>query len=122
MRLEPDSTKPLYIQIAESIEDEILDGILTEGERAYSQYQVAEHMGINPATAGKGIKLLEQEGILFKKRGLGMFVTEGAAEVIKKKRVNSFMSVAVKALLIEAHKLGINKSDIKAMIDAMEVE
>lgn len=123
MRLDLESTKPIYIQISEGIEDDILNGILKEGERAYSQYQVASDYNINPATAGKGIKVLEQEGILFKKRGLGMFVEEGAKIKILEKRKTTFKTDILLELLKEAKKLGINKAELKDMIDLIpEVE
>lgn len=122
MRIDPSGNKPLYIQIAEGIEEEIMSGILTEGGRAYSQYQVAEDISINPATAGKGIKKLEQEGILFKKRGLGMFVAEGARKKIQEKRALVFKEEILMNMLTEAKKLGLDKQDIVSMIESMEVK
>lgn len=119
MRLDLQSTKPIYIQIAEGIEDDILNGILEEDGRAYSQYQVASAYNINPATAGKGIKALELEGILSKRRGLGMFVVEGAKKKILEKRKSLFMSEILLEMIKEAKKLGINKTELKNMIDAI---
>ncbi len=96
MKLSHDSIKPIYIQIAEGIEDDILDDILIENKQAYSQYQIAKQFNINPATAAKGINLLVHEGILYKKRGMGMHVSEGAKEMIQVKRKENFYSTMLK--------------------------
>lgn len=78
--------KSIYIQIKEMIESDILRDILLEEERVPSTNELAKLYAINPATAAKGVNLLVDEGILYKKRGIGMFVAEGAKEQIMKKR------------------------------------
>jgi DNA-binding transcriptional regulator YhcF (GntR family) len=72
--------KPIYVQISEWLENEILCGNIKENEKIYSQYQLAEMFNINPATAAKGINILADQGILYKKRGLGMFLSTDAKE------------------------------------------
>lgn len=119
MKIEQDNLKPIYIQIAEGIEDDILNGILQEDEQAYSQYQISKQFNINPATAAKGINLLVSEGILYKKRGLGMHVSVSAKEMIQKKRKQYFFSNMLRELLHEADKLGITGEEIKKMIDEL---
>jgi len=116
MFLSNDSTKPIYIQIAEQIEDEILTKVLAEGSQVYSTNQISSLYQINPATAGKGINLLVDEGILYKKRGLGMFVAEGAVKLIQKKRRLSFYNDYLIKTLTEAEKLGITKDELVNMI------
>lgn len=120
MKILQDSLKPIYIQIAEGIEDDILNGILTENKQAYSQYQIAKQFNINPATAAKGINVLVSEGILYKKRGMGMHVSEGAKEMIQTKRKENFYTTLLKSLLVEAKKLGISKDEIKERMDKIE--
>lgn len=117
MNIQSDSLKPIYLQIAEGIEDDILKGIIGEDEQAYSQYQIAKMFNINPATAAKGINILVQEEILYKKRGLGMHVSKGAKEMIKEKRKLVFFETTLNELLQEAKKLGISNDEIKEMID-----
>ncbi|MDY0410293.1 GntR family transcriptional regulator [Paracerasibacillus soli] len=78
MKLDVDSIKPIYIQIAEWIENKILEGTFQQDEKVFSQYQLAEKFNINPATAAKGLHMLSEEDILYTKRGLGKFVKEGA--------------------------------------------
>ncbi|QUI23748.1 GntR family transcriptional regulator [Vallitalea pronyensis] len=119
MKLSHDSIKPIYIQIAEGIEDDILDDILLENKQAYSQYHIAKQFNINPATAAKGINMLVHEGILYKKRGMGMHVSEGAKEMIQVKRKENFYSTMLKSLLIEAKKIGISKEEILDRINQM---
>lgn len=116
MLLSDESIKPIYMQIAESIEDDILTGRLAEGEQVYSTNQIASMYQINPATAGKGINLLVDEKILFKRRGLGMFVADGAADIIREKRRKSFYSDYLLKTLQEAQKLGISPEDLAKMI------
>ena len=78
--------KSIYLQIREMIERDILRDNLQEEERVPSTNELAKLYAINPATAAKGINLLVDEGILYKKRGIGMFVAAGAKEQIKKKK------------------------------------
>ena len=73
MILDTDGTKPIYMQISEWIETEILNGNFVVDQKVSSQYQLAEMFNINPATAAKGLTILADENILYKKRGLGMF-------------------------------------------------
>lgn len=112
-----DSIKPIYIQIAEWLEAEILNGNLTEDERIYSQYQLAEIFTINPATAAKGLNLLADEGIVYKKRGLGMFVSPHAQSYILKKRKNQILNQMIRDLVDEAVRLGVKKKDLMRMIE-----
>lgn len=77
--------KSIYIQISEMIENDILRDILCEEERVPSTNELAKLYAINPATAAKGINILVEAGIVYKKRGIGMFVAKGAKEVIQKK-------------------------------------
>ena len=82
--------KSIYLQISEMIENDILRDILLEDDKVPSTNELAKFFKINPATAAKGINLLVDEGILYKKRGIGMFVTIGAKEAIKNKRKDAF--------------------------------
>ena len=107
-----DSIKPIYIQIAEWLEDEILKGNIVEEEQVPSKNQFASIYKINPATANKGINILVDENILYKKRGIGMFVTSDAKEIILKKRKEAFLKEFIDKLLYEADKLEISKDQI----------
>lgn len=116
MKLILDDSKPIYIQVAEGIEDDILNGLLKEEEQVMSTNQFSEVYGINPATSRKGINILADEDILYKKRGIGMFVKTGAKEYIKEKRRKSFFKDFVLKTIKEGEKLGINKEEIIDMI------
>lgn len=85
--------KSIYIQIKEMIENDILRDILLEEERVPSTNELAKLFSINPATAAKGVNLLVDEGTLYKKRGIGMFVSAGAKKTIMEKRKNIFMTI-----------------------------
>lgn len=108
--------KSIYLQIGEMIETDILRGILLEEERAPSTNELAKIYAINPATAAKGINMLVDSGILYKKRGIGMFVAPGAKEQILKRRREEFYNHFVKKLLQEAASIGLNKEQVIQMI------
>ncbi|MGI1658288.1 MAG: GntR family transcriptional regulator [Desulfitobacterium sp.] len=116
MIFKPDSIKPIYVQIAEWLEAEILSGQLAEDERVYSQYQLAEMFTINPATAAKGLNLLADEGMVYKKRGLGMFVSTQAKEYILTKRKQQVLGQMVKDLVAEAQRLGVEEKELLQMM------
>lgn len=109
--------KSIYIQIKEMIESDILRDILLEEERVPSTNELAKLYAINPATAAKGVNLLVDEGILYKKCGIGMFVAEGAKEQIMKKKKEHFYDDYIKSLLAEARNLGITKQELITMIE-----
>ena len=108
--------KSIYIQIKDMIEDDILRDVLLEEERVPSTNELARLYAINPATAAKGVNLLVDEGILYKKRGIGMFVATGAKAQIQGKRREQFYDNYVKSLMAEAMSLGITKKELVAMI------
>ena len=114
--------KSIYIQIKEMIERDILRNILLEEERVPSTNELAKLYAINPATAAKGVNLLVDEGMLYKKRGIGMFVATGAKKQIMEKRKKNFYDDYVKSLMAEAHSLGITRQELIAMIQEAENE
>ena len=108
--------KSIYIQIKEMLERDILKDIILEEEKVPSTNELAKLYAINPATAAKGVNLLVDEGILYKKRGIGMFVAAGAKEAIKKKKREHFFEDYIKGMLTEAASLRITKEDLIEMI------
>ncbi len=108
--------KSIYIQIREMIENDILREILLEEEKVPSTNELAKVYAINPATAAKGVNLLVDEGILYKKRGIGMFVATGAKSMISARRKERFYDDYVKNLMAEAVSLGISKEELIEMI------
>nr|WP_233711238.1 GntR family transcriptional regulator [Lederbergia citrisecunda] len=114
--LNSDSSKPIYVQISEWLENEIISGNFNNDDKVYSQYQLAELFNINPATAAKGLNILAEEQILYKKRGLGMFVADGARARILDKRKNETLKELVDALVIEAKRLNVSENELINMI------
>ena len=106
----------IYLQIAHMIEDDILRGIYREEEQVPSTNELARALRINPATAAKGINLLVEQGILYKKRGIGMFVASGAKGQIIAKRKNSFYDSFIVNLVEEARSLSISEDELVEMI------
>src|SRR3954453_9290041 len=99
--LDMDDSKPIYVQIAEWIEKGIIDGTLQADEKVHSQYQLADLFNINPATAGKGLTLLLDAEIVYKRRGLGTFVSPGARKKLLAKRKEDTLQRLIKELLNE---------------------
>ena len=110
--------KSIYLQIAEMIETDILRDILLEEERVPSTNELANLYAINPATAAKGVNILVDEGVLYKKRGIGMFVSAGAKEAILSRRKNEFYDNYVKKLLEEAASIGLGKEEVIQLIQS----
>ena len=111
-----DENRPIFMQIAERIENDIIAGELPEETQVPSTNQFASFYQINPATAAKGVNLLVDQGILYKKRGLGMYVAPGARARLLEKRREQFYEQYVVAMIREAEKLGITQEQLVDMI------
>ena len=107
-----DSIKPVYIQIAEAIEDDIISGKLVEGGAAYSQLVISREINVNPATAAKGINVLVAKGILCKQRGASMTIAEGALQRLLSERRENGLRELISNLVSEAKRLGISEDEI----------
>ena len=108
--------RALFLQIAESIEDQIVDGSLAEESQAPSTNELAAFYRINPATAAKGVSMLVDQGVLYKRRGIGMFVAAGARERVLSARRGVFSDRYLEPLLAEAQRLGLSPDDLVALI------
>ena len=111
---------PIYMQIAEWLENEILADRLVADGKVYSQYQLAEMFNINPATAGKGLTILLENDILYKKRGLGMFVVEGAkSKILLTRRVHTLTQL-VEEIVKEARRLDVSDEELINLIKKVQ--
>jgi GntR family transcriptional regulator len=111
-----DDNRPIFVQVAERIENDIIEGALPEESQVPSTNQFASFYQINPATAARGVNLLVDQEILYKKRGVGMFVASGARAKLLEKRREQFFAQYVMVMLQEAAKLGITIDQLVAMI------
>ncbi len=111
-----DDGRPIFLQIAELIENQVIDGSLAEGAQVPSINEVAAFHRINPATALKGISLLVDAGVLYKRRGIGMFVADGARDRLLADRRERFAAEYVQPLVIEARALGLTTDHLIEMI------
>ena len=111
------STQPLFRQIASLVEDAIVDGTLGEGDRAPSTNELADFHNINPATARKGISLRVDIGVLDKRRGIGMFVADGALAKIRERRRADFAAEYMAPLVDEAVRLGYHRAQLHDLFD-----
>ena len=109
--------RPLFVQITEQIESAIIDGSLAEEDQVPSTNELAAFHRINPATALKGINRLVADGVLYKRRGIGMFVSAGARDLLRQRRRADFARQYVEPLVAEARKLGLGPDEIKSLLD-----
>ena len=117
MNINPNIEKPIFIQIAEQLEDSIFTGIFPEETKIPSTNEISALLNINPHTVLKGMNMLVDNEIIYKKRGLGMFVKEGAVKKIRLKRQSKFYEQYVEALIKEASKLQMTKEEIISLIE-----
>ena len=112
-----DSERPIFIQLAEQLEDAILSGAYGEGAQVPSITEYSLAYKINPATALKGINLLVDAGLLYKKRGGGMFVAKGAREALAKRRREGYFEQSVLPAVREAKNLGIKLPELLKLVE-----
>ncbi|MDX2376281.1 GntR family transcriptional regulator [Microbacterium sp. LRZ72] len=108
--------RPLFLQIAENVEEQIVAGTLPEETRAPSTNELAAFYRINPATAAKGVSMLVDRGVLYKRRGIGMFVAAGAREQILTERREDFDARYLHPLLTEAKRIGLDLDEVLALL------
>lgn len=113
-----DGRDPIYLQIADQIRQDVVAGTLLEDEPVMSTNQYATAFRINPATAAKAFAELVAEGVLYKRRGVGMFVAAGARERLTQERRARFFADVLEPVIAEARRLGIPVTDLRAHLDA----
>ena len=114
-----DSNKLIFEQVADMVEDQILDDLLKAGDQSPSTTEFSNVYGINPATARKGLNILVDQGILYKKRGMGMFVTDDAKKIIIRKRKDAYISNILPDLIKNMTMLGITKEELIIEIEKL---
>jgi GntR family transcriptional regulator len=117
LQINPNLDTPIFMQIAQQLEDSIFTGIFQEETKIPSTNEISALLDINPHTVLKGMNILVQDEIIYKKRGLGMYVKEGAVTRIMKKRQEQFYDQYVSVLLDEATKLQMTKEEVIALIE-----
>ena len=109
-------TEPLYLQIAQWLENKIVSGQLRADDQIPSTTELSQSLKINPATIRKGVGILVDKGIVYKKRGMGMYVAENANENARDDRRVKFYDDYIAPLLTEAQRLGLSREDIIEML------
>jgi DNA-binding transcriptional regulator YhcF (GntR family) len=109
-------TEPLFIQIAQWLEDRIVTGQIQADEQIPSTTELSQVLKINPATVRKGVNLLVEKGLVYKKRGMGMYVAEHATEHVRDDRRVKFYDDYIAPLLAEAQRLGLSRADLIEML------
>ena len=109
--------KPIFVQLIEMIEDNIISGVWDEGELIISSTQICKLYNVNPATAMRALQELAASGVLVKDRGIGMRVAKGARAQTASNRKNVVLNEMLEGLVSGAKKLGISKQDLRAMLE-----
>jgi GntR family transcriptional regulator len=117
-----DESRPIFIQIAEQVENDIIEGALEEDEQIPSTNELAAFHRINPATALKGVNRLVDDGTVAKRRGIGMFVTPGARARLIQRRRADFATEYIRPLIVEAEKLGIDIEELAGLLRAERIQ
>ena len=112
-----DGTRPIFLQLAEMLEEGIISGAYPEVGQIPSITEFSAALKINPATALKGINLLVDEGLVYKKRGVGMFVATGARDALLQKRRESFYTERVRPVAREASSLGLTLPELTGLVE-----
>lgn len=120
MRAQLDESQPLFQQITQMIMDEIVEGQLKEGEQVPSENELSQFYNINRATVRKGLQTLIDQNIIYKQRGIGMFVKEGAMKLLLKERQNHYRSLYIHPLLEEAKRIGLSIDEVIHIIQEEE--
>ncbi len=117
MKIDFESQTPIFLQVSQGLEDEILSGVYREKQQIPSITELSAAYKINPATALKGINLLVDNNIVYKKRGIGMFVASGALQKLKEKRQEEFFNQYILPLVQEAKRLSISPEQLREWIE-----
>ena len=117
MNINPNIDKPIFVQIAEQLEDSIFTGVFPEETKIPSTNEISALLNINPHTVLKGMNMLVDEEIIYKRRGLGMYVKAGAVKKIRRKRQDQFYTQYIEALINEAVKLQMSKEEIITLVE-----
>jgi|SRR5690554_5243059 len=111
-----DGNQPIYLQLADQIRRQVLEGHLSEGEQVMSTTQYAQVLRINPATVAKAFAELTRDGVIYKKRGIGMFVAEGALEALLQERRDAYFGSVLTPALEEARRLGLDSRAVAGFV------
>lgn len=109
MNLDLNSNISIYLQIANIIENAIFENIYKEEEKIPSTNDFSKLLNINPHTVLKGMNILVDQNLIYKKRGLGMFVCKGACDIVVNKKRKEFYDSKIQELILESKKLKITK-------------
>lgn len=112
-----DDGSPLFVQVARLIENAVVEGSLAEEAQVPSTNELAGFHRINPATAAKGLNQLVSDGVLYKKRGIGMFVAPGARQRLRDRRRQQFTRQYIDPLLVEARQLSLDLDEVLAIVE-----
>lgn len=105
-------TTPIYVQLRERVLAQILEGGIKPGEALPSVRQVAAELAVNPLTVSKAYQTLADEGVVEKRRGLGLYVTEGADQQVRKRERERFLSEDWPQIIARIRRLDLSPEQL----------
>lgn len=116
LNIDPDSGVPVYLQIAFGIKRSVAMGSLREGEQVPSVREVAEALTVNPNTVAKAYQMLERDGIVVTRKGIGTFVADGEVSISDRERRN-VLSDMIDRTLVEAQNLRLDAGELRSLFE-----
>jgi len=107
MQINWNDKEPIYLQLKDKLVELILDGVLLEGDALPSVRQISSEQRINPITVSKAFQILVDEELVEKKRGLGMYVVNGATEKLKTREREQFLHTEWPGIVERIERLGL---------------
>jgi DNA-binding transcriptional regulator YhcF (GntR family) len=117
-----DESIPIYLQIKEEIENAVISNALKEDEIVPSIRTLAQQYRLNPQTISNAVSELLNEGLLYKKRGIGMFVQKGARKILRKRKSEEFRKNDLKKIILKGKSLGISKQELMEILESIYVQ
>jgi GntR family transcriptional regulator len=112
MDREWNDNQPIYRQVRDRVVAMILDGVLKEGDQLLSVRDVAAEYRVNPLTVLKGYQELANEGLVESRRGLGMFINEGARDMLLQGERQKFLSDEWPRIYANIQRLGLKAEEL----------
>ena len=117
-----DDRKPIFEQIKDWVSDQIIDETLKAHDKIPSTNEMVTFFKVNHLTVSKGVNQLVDQGVIYKKRGVGMFVADGARDTLLTERKEKFKDEYVKPMIAEMFKLGLTEQELNQLINRVKEE
>lgn len=112
MKISWNEKDPIYRQLRDKVLEMIMEGVFAEGDALPSVRQIASEQRINPVTVSKAMQMLVDEDLVEKRRGLGMFVKEGAKNALTQTERSRFLNEEWPMVVNKIQRLGLSREEL----------